>query len=465
MNPLKDLALGVLFFGGWIVFLAFIFPTLQEQYGQNVDFITVGLLLITFIGITVFYKATKKAKKKRSKDNTLSTYTAIAIAFLIFGPLAVIIGVGDSQKALKSLQWSGTTGEILAVTIEKKVEPRLNARDRVYFEEEYSYWLDIRYKYSVSEKVFESSRVQFGSRLGGTLTEAQAFQEQFFQGRHVPVYYDQTNPGESVLIHGIGKGIYLILSIGTLFTLFGLLMAGLAIKKLLERFGIISNTGTDPNSHTLEKQIPLDKHPVADIPMSPIVGSIGDINLDSTGHSEPEKLNDLDVTPIYTLSRGINGSVVVKYAIFNRRKVRAGSILLAIGLGTGLPGIAILMDELNVIGFAFFFVGLLFAPGGFYVLFHRMTVKIDNIRLRTTLKFLGIPIRVREAAKDEIEFLGLYNGEWIAAWKIEGKPITISHQFSGQKAATQALKAIAELTSYPIESKKKRQKRRKRVNS
>ena len=93
---------------------------------------------------------------------------------------------------------------------------------------------------------------------------------------------------------------------------------------------------------------------------------------------------------------------MLKYPIFNRKKVRAGLILLAVSLGAGLPGIAMIMDEVEIVGIGFSFIGLLLASGGFYILFHNISVKIDSICLVATVTLLGIPIRKREAEKSEL---------------------------------------------------------------
>ena len=162
------------------------------------------------------------------------------------------------------------------------------------------------------------------------------------------------------------------------------------------------------------------------IPVFPTGQASQDIPYDSTEHSGYEKFNRAEAQSILKLSRDRDGSVVLKYPIFSRRKARAGLMLLAVGLGAGLPGIAMLMDEAEIVGIGFFFVGLLFMLGGFYILFHNISVKIDSMRLKATRTLLGIPIHTREAAKHEIDFLGLYQVDWIAAWIKEGKAITIS---------------------------------------
>jgi hypothetical protein len=201
-----------------------------------------------------------------------------------------------------------------------------------------------------------------------------------------------------------------------------------------------------------------------DIPVFPTAESSIGINFDSTEHSGYGKLNQIEVQSILELRYDRDG-VVLEYAIFNPRKVRAGLILMAVGLGASLPGIAILMDEVSIVGIMFSLVGLLFGSCGFYILFHKMAVKVSSIRLRATTTLLGIPIRTREAARSEIDFLGVYGGNWIAAWKKEGKRIIISQRFSGEKVANLALKTICDRTGYPIKSKRKRSKKRGRQSS
>jgi len=190
-----------------------------------------------------------------------------------------------------------------------------------------------------------------------------------------------------------------------------------------------------------------------DIPVFPTAESSIGINFDSTEHSGYGRLNQIKVQSILELGNDRDG-VVLKYAIFNRRKVRAGLILTAVGLGASMPGIAILMDEINIVGITFSLLGLLFGSCGFYILFHKMTVKVNSMQLRATTTLLGIPIRTREVARNEIDFLCVY-GDWISAWKKGGKRIIISQQFSEEKVAGLALKTIGDWTGYPIKIKKK----------
>jgi hypothetical protein len=186
------------------------------------------------------------------------------------------------------------------------------------------------------------------------------------------------------------------------------------------------------------------------------------IRFDSTEHSGHENFSRIEAQSILKLRRDNDGAVILKYRMFNWKKARAGLVLFAVGLGTLLPGIALLMDEVNIVGISFSFVGVPFALGGFYALFHTMSVKIDSAGLRATLKLLGIPIRTRVAKKSEIDFLGSYGAGWLAAWPKEGKAITISQGFNDDKSAHEALKAICEWSGYPIETKRLSRERNKR---
>ncbi len=193
------------------------------------------------------------------------------------------------------------------------------------------------------------------------------------------------------------------------------------------------------------------------IPVFPTAESSSGIRFDSTKHSGQEEFSRAEALSILKLSRDMDGGVVLKYPIFHREKAKGGAILLAVGLGCTLPGIAILMDEVNVVGIGFLIIGMLFAPGGFYLLFHNLTVKMNVVRLQATLKLFGIPIRRREAARNDVEYLRGW-GQYIQAIVKEGKAITISQSFADDKAAGQALKAIAQWTGYPVKSKKKRRR-------
>lgn len=197
-----------------------------------------------------------------------------------------------------------------------------------------------------------------------------------------------------------------------------------------------------------------DLHRGFEIPVFPTGKLANNIRYNSTEHPDYPKFRLAEALSTFKVSTTDDGEVFLKYAMFYRKKLTAGLILLSIGLGCGLPGIAILLDELNGVGMAFSLVGLVFFLIGFYVLFHHLAVRLNSEGLQTTVKILGIAIRRKNVSRDDIKYLGLIMGNWITAYTKNGRPMTISTTFSDPGTAQRALEAICKLTGLSAQKKK-----------
>jgi len=196
-----------------------------------------------------------------------------------------------------------------------------------------------------------------------------------------------------------------------------------------------------------------------DVPVFPTAGQVAGTFFDSTKHPDYPRYRQIEALSILKIDQDSDGGVILRCATYHRKKVRGGLILLAVGLGCGLPGIAMLMDNTIGLGLIFSILGGLFFIAGFYGLFHSISAKLGTAGLEATLRILGIPIRRRKAAKADIKYLGLYRGNWVAAFTNLGKPITLSQSFGDEKVAAKALKVICNRTGYSARHKAKNKKR------
>lgn len=124
------------------------------------------------------------------------------IAILLFlwcvGALAALIGLagvifaGWSMKQDRASQsWPQVTGKIIASSVWSSQT-----------DEDYSAML--RYTYKVDGQTHRGQRLRFGYTPHDERSEAQKEQEQFPEGKMVPVYYDPETPDRSVLVRGAG---------------------------------------------------------------------------------------------------------------------------------------------------------------------------------------------------------------------------------------------------------------------
>jgi len=122
------------------------------------------------------------ARRKRWRQGVLY--------FAILGLLFAGFGGGVIYQGTKTQRWPQTEGTVLTSDIyitHGKGGP--------------SYHNRIRYAYQVGESSYTNDRVQIG--YGGTdAFRAQATLSEFAVSAAVPVYYDPTAPGSSVLIQG-----------------------------------------------------------------------------------------------------------------------------------------------------------------------------------------------------------------------------------------------------------------------
>lgn len=121
-------------------------------------------------------------------------YTGILV-FLIFSGIGFLLlrqAVNARRMGKLAQKWPSTTGTVLESSIEE--EPGRNAMGSINV----AFRVLVKYEYQAEGKVYQGSRVSFGSPTFDYVT-ASNVKEQFAEGKQVPVWYDPEKHEDSVL--------------------------------------------------------------------------------------------------------------------------------------------------------------------------------------------------------------------------------------------------------------------------
>jgi hypothetical protein len=111
------------------------------------------------------------------------------IPVVIIAIVLLSIARRGSAQANASKHWESTTGQVLLSQIQMR---RASARTGM------TPYPVVVYEYQVMGQRYQSSRISFGTDMGGSLV-AQPTLDKYPAGSTVTVYYNPTNPAEAVL--------------------------------------------------------------------------------------------------------------------------------------------------------------------------------------------------------------------------------------------------------------------------
>jgi hypothetical protein len=116
--------------------------------------------------------------------------------FILFftgiGIWLILRSISERKKVNESATWPSVTGVITENSID---ENALSSDD----DNIPSYSPNISYTYQVGGKNYESSRLMFGARQGGSYKSAAAVASRYPVGASTPVFYNSADPIEAVL--------------------------------------------------------------------------------------------------------------------------------------------------------------------------------------------------------------------------------------------------------------------------
>lgn len=145
---------------------------------------------------------------------------------IIFGICLLFIGLvsalGNNQiqrikNAQASLSWPSTEGKIISSRVESKISTN-SGKQRISTT---SYFADIMHEYTVRDKEYSSKIISFGNYNSSDRSRAEEIVNRYPDGKKIQVFYNPSDPDNSVLEPGIPISIYVFIAIGVLLLIFG----------------------------------------------------------------------------------------------------------------------------------------------------------------------------------------------------------------------------------------------------
>ena len=135
------------------------------------------------------------------------------------GALSIWIGIDQTLKAYRSLEWPEAPGEILTSGVRSESSSSSGSRSST------TYHAAVGYRYEVDGRWLEGDRISYGEYGTGEYDRAASIAAQYPVGARVTVYFRPEDASECVLEPG-GHGVpWFFLGLGLVFTLTGVLMA------------------------------------------------------------------------------------------------------------------------------------------------------------------------------------------------------------------------------------------------
>lgn len=153
---------------------------------------------------------------------------AVAGIIRIFIMIFVLVGFGlfsvgmmTVMEARSAAHWPSVSGEIVTSVLETRSSDGRKTQQAV-----------IGYRYTVADKEYIGSRIYFGHDVGIGRPDAGTLVRQYAVGTEVRVFYDPTDPSNSVLEPAPDAALFVMRAIGFVFFIVGVL--GLRRVKALE---------------------------------------------------------------------------------------------------------------------------------------------------------------------------------------------------------------------------------------
>jgi hypothetical protein len=121
---------------------------------------------------------------------------------LFMGIILFLINFRLLYKSTISESWSRTNGIVIKSQLD---ESGTGGEDSI------TYKPDIQYQYEVEQKLYDSKRLYFGSNISSSFKKRKSTRlvQKYSTGTEVIVYYNQSNPKESVIETGIHSEIWI----------------------------------------------------------------------------------------------------------------------------------------------------------------------------------------------------------------------------------------------------------------
>jgi hypothetical protein len=120
------------------------------------------------------------------------TYFLVSLGLLLFSLTMLRYALNNNSKAKASNNWATTNGKLTKLQLwgKRRVDGEMVDSENV----------SIKYQYEVNGKTFTGNRTAFYTLH---YPETVGFAERYPQGSTVSVFYNPTNPAESVIVPGL----------------------------------------------------------------------------------------------------------------------------------------------------------------------------------------------------------------------------------------------------------------------
>ena len=144
----------------------------------------------------------------------------IGSCFLLVGVATCVFFVYRIYQGIISSHWPFVIGELESTDLKEVI---YKERDADGGPDSASTWgVNFRYHYSVADRKYDGSRVTYSDGINKTMRALRKLQEKYQGKSSIQVYYNPTNPKQSVLVPGLSIFNFTPLITSVLFILAGL---------------------------------------------------------------------------------------------------------------------------------------------------------------------------------------------------------------------------------------------------
>jgi len=141
-----------------------------------------------------------------------------SVIFAIIGAGIAVYGIGEVRKAKATMNWPSTQARIIRSEIVRHPASDIGKPD--------TYGPEIGYEYVIDGRKLTGNNIAFG--VTGASSDhgfAEEYVAKFPAGKGVNVFFDPTNPQDSVLERGASGKTYFPLGLGLIFVIMGCFFA------------------------------------------------------------------------------------------------------------------------------------------------------------------------------------------------------------------------------------------------
>lgn len=154
------------------------------------------------------------------------------LLFVGFGAVLIAIGVSSYRRTKATETWPSTQGIVYATNIR-----RYNDEGTIRFAPEINYEYTVGGEFYKSTVIREEIFVSFPDE-----DEARRFLKNYMVGRSVLVFYDPTNPNQSVLEPKAAPVLHMVTIMGVISCCFALMVYYFTFRKLRKRYKHITDS-------------------------------------------------------------------------------------------------------------------------------------------------------------------------------------------------------------------------------